>query len=897
MVAMPQQVQEPNGPLDRILSVAQWVSLLGPVALLPWMFGGVTPVAQLVLAATVLVSLLLWLARLRTETPPLPTLLLPLLLAIALGLLQLLPLGNRLQSALSPQAAQFWEAATPREESEQQFRAELGDWTQSRPTTASLYPAATRYDLALLVLAAGLVFLGAQVFSTPGSQKVLWGVIAANGALFAFFGLTQHLTWKGKIYGQFPLSEGGDPFAAFVNKNNGAGHLNLCLAAALGFLLCAYLRRRSSSGSPTGLYDAPREDTNPLQRIGQAIGELNGTKLFAVTAVALLVVGVVSTLSRGGWIGMAAGLTVVTTALAHSRRTAWLAWTGLVVLLMTLGLIQYLGRSDAIEARWQKLVQQFEEPSDGRLEHWSDSWRTGQNFLLLGTGLGTYRYAYLPYTQVHNRKLFYHAENQYIEALTVGGVVGLVLLLATIGMGLVACLRLLREPRESTAYVAGIVGLYALVSQSVSALFDFGLYLPANMALLALLMGSVAGRAARVLPEHHRAAYSWRRFLLPPVAFPSLPALAPVLGTLLLCAGLWGMAELQRAGAAETAVRTTRVLREGREAELPDVERSIQQLAQTLEARPDDVDAQQALAQMLVHRYRLRMFRVLRWQRLPDETDESLWQRTTPLALHGAVYRYLSEGRTIELENLRRSEWVQSDLRQAARALVAATRASPLPASPLLLLAELAPVVSEHMIDAELLEHCRNRAGGDHELLLECGFVELQAGRTEQALADIRRSAEANPVRVAVALRAAAPWIPAERLVREGLPEQPELLVKLARDDFKPPEYAELRHALLERGTELLEETGLEPAERYQLEGVILALRDQVDEAVERQKQAVNARPEKSAWRFQLALLLRQQGDVELAWEHARTCVRMEPDNKRYEALLQELIRARLTSR
>jgi O-antigen ligase len=220
--------------------------------------------------------------------------------------------------------------------------------------------------------------------------------------------------------------------------------------------------------------------------------------LFALTAVGLLVAGLVSALSRGGWVAMAAGLAAVSTVLARNRGTTLLAWTGLVALLMSLGLIHWLGRSPAVEARWQRLVQQMDEPTDGRLAHWSDSLNVSRDFWLLGTGIGTYRYAYRPYEREFRQKTFYHAENQYIEALTVGGLVGLGLLLAAVGLAGWSSFRLLAEPRDSTAFMTGIVGLYALVSQGVHALFDFGLFLPANMALMALLMGSVAGRAAQV---------------------------------------------------------------------------------------------------------------------------------------------------------------------------------------------------------------------------------------------------------------------------------------------------------------------------------------------------------------------------------------------------------------
>jgi hypothetical protein len=162
---------------------------------------------------------------------------------------------------LSPQGAEVLAGGRHGNEQQQQFRASLGFWSTDVPTSLSLNPAATRYELALLALAVSLFLLGSQVFTSRRTQSVLWGAFAANGALFAFYGLTQQLTWSGKIYGQYALSQGGHPFAAFVNKNNGAGYLNLCLAAALGYLLYAYTRSTSdhrSSPHPLGSRTKPR---------------------------------------------------------------------------------------------------------------------------------------------------------------------------------------------------------------------------------------------------------------------------------------------------------------------------------------------------------------------------------------------------------------------------------------------------------------------------------------------------------------------------------------------------------------------------------------------------------------------------------------------------------------
>jgi tetratricopeptide (TPR) repeat protein len=147
---------------------------------------------------------------------------------------------------------------------------------------------------------------------------------------------------------------------------------------------------------------------------------------------------------------------------------------------------------------------------------------------------------------------------------------------------------------------------------------------------------------------------------------------------------------------------------------------------------------------------------------------------------------------------------------------------------------------------------------------------------------------------VAELLRVAAVVSSPEQAVQEGLPEQPELMLQLAQEDFRLPEDEPLREALLDRAEGLLSRVPLPSGERAQLESRLLVMRDRKEEALRKQQEAVEARPDMVAWRFQLAQLLREQGEVELAWEHARTLVRIDPDNRRYDRLFRELVRARL---
>jgi O-antigen ligase len=156
-----------------------------------------------------------------------------------------------------------------------------------------------------------------------------------------------------------------------------------------------------------------------------------------------------------------------------------------------------MGQGSLLSARWSTLWTQLQTP-DGRLQHWRDALACVPEFWSLGSGLGTYRYVYLLHSSTPRSIWFYHAENQYLESTVEGGWLGLALVLVLLGLCGLACRKLLAEPPMSLSFALGVCAVFALVSQAVHSAFDFGLYIPSNMALFALMMGSACGLAAQL---------------------------------------------------------------------------------------------------------------------------------------------------------------------------------------------------------------------------------------------------------------------------------------------------------------------------------------------------------------------------------------------------------------
>jgi O-antigen ligase len=466
--------------------------ILAALVLSPWFFGGIEARSQAALMLCGGLALAAWLFLApRQEDHPLPLAVLPLLAAVCLAAIQLAPLPASLVEFVSPGTAEL--------------RSELLDG-RSSTETLSLYPASTRLDLYRLALALSMFALGACLFASGRTLAVACALISVNGAAIAVFGIVQRLTWNGRMFWSVPLTR-GVPFGPFINKNNACGYLLLCLAAALGLLVWTFSQEERRS---------------------------RALRLAALALTGCIVAGILATLSRGGFLALAAVALVTVGILMQARGRGHLAALLGAVIVIACALVFWSGMSGDVQARVRTLFEPGS--SDIRFAHWRDALRAVPDFWPAGSGLGTYRYVYPAYEQSPHRVLFYHAENQYVEALLEGGVLGLGLLLAAMGLVVVAVRALWRVP----CLFPAIVGAAALAGQAVAGCFDFGLYLPANMLLMALLSGAVSGWAARDVPGRFLKLPSSQRLM------PSLAALVAVL-TLFGASELWRVHRLKQA--------------------------------------------------------------------------------------------------------------------------------------------------------------------------------------------------------------------------------------------------------------------------------------------------------------------------------------------------------------
>jgi O-antigen ligase len=870
--------------------VAEWANLsaqalaLGLVCVTPWLFAGAQAGVQRWLVVVVACGLLLSLAYVLLGGATRATALLaalPLLAGLGLVALQLLPLDRSVHQWLSPQGVALRDALESRAPSADASLAEhFGVPAIPDRHPLSLYPAATRRELALLSMAVGMFLIGIVCFSSRCAQQRLGILIAANAALLVFLGLIQALTWNEKIYWQVSLTEGGGPFGPFVNRNNAGGYLNMCLAGALGWTIFAFARDRAVSASPTA-----RSQVNGFSRLLSRwlrglhafFARLKGVKLASLLITAWIVTGVLATLSRGAWVAMVgAALVTALVVLARRWRVLWVSLTA-VVCAGAVGITIWSGMGKRVTDRLGTLLDES-ILTHGLLGLWRDSLQAVPDFWRTGTGFGTFRYVYGPYYRQPTENWFHYAENQYVQAAIETGLLGPALMLVMIGLVGLACWRIIRRDASARASALAIGGLFALAAQAIHACFDFGLSIPANMLLSFLLCGALVGRAS-ALPGQHSASQ-------PKVGIPSRLLAASAI-VVVACANVWASSELNRSAAVDSAVQSARFKDAGFNLSEQDLSAAIERLSAAVDGREDDAEGHQHLARLWTHLYRIRALQDLVKPDGSGGDPKALWPLTLPVVLHRQIHQAAPDDPGRGVEQLRNVPAVRECLFPAMAEFVQARRHCPLLPYAHLGIAELSGLFVGPDEDRLPLERARRLAPADLRILFESGVADLNAGRREVACESFRQGLALGTRYLSEILAVSEERLSLLEVAERVLPDSPQLLLDFAaRKQYQSARYTAVRHRLAQRALDAIDQCDLTDDEKCHLRASALVLQQRYDEAIGEGQRAVLMQPRRLSWRYELALLLKTQGSLEKAHEHARVCAMLNPSKREYRQLL-----------
>lgn len=315
-------------------------------------------------------------------------------------------------------------------------------------------------------------------------------------AIVALVGLAERTWWNGKLLWFYipldwgaPLMEGATRASGpFVDPDHFANYLVMALPLAL-------------IGAIFGLPGSRRRRDSDL-------------KLFCAVACCLLLAGVALSLSRGGWMAMAAGISAaILMSMTRAREEAptFMRRISLravpltiVSLALLLGLVLFLigpnGRAQTGERVGSTIVEG--DSLQYRPAVWRDTLSMIADFPAFGVGLGVWPDVFPHYQRPPWMPFFFReAENDYLQFVAETGFVGLALLL-WLGAALSRLLwRAAKNlPRRRWPAFAGLVAGVgaALLHEAV----DFSFHMPANALLftvtlaLCLRIALMDGRAA-----------------------------------------------------------------------------------------------------------------------------------------------------------------------------------------------------------------------------------------------------------------------------------------------------------------------------------------------------------------------------------------------------------------
>jgi O-antigen ligase len=380
-----------------------------------------------------------------------------LLLSLAAAAIQTLPLPPTLTNAISPHASRV------------AGELAIADGNGSLPLSIHMSDSVVAL---LLFAAAVMVFITArQIFEAGGVRTTARG-IAIVALVLTAVGIAQEATGAGLIYWTWrPTFQRTDPFGPFVNRNHFGTWAIMAAPLLVGYLI-AHVR-------------AHHQAARSLWR-RRVVAALDARTALLLAAAALMIVGVVLTLSRSAILGLASAF-VFAAWLWHGRVTSdpggRVTALGMVAILIVLSGILIIVRVPSRDVA--ERVSGAAVALEDRMTIWRETIPVIQDFWATGTGVGTYQTAMAVYQRSDRGVIYNQAHNHYLQVVSEGG------LLVAIPVA-VALLIFVGDAAQSLARDgSGMFWLRAgaaagLVGVGVQSLLETGLLTPANAVLAAI---------------------------------------------------------------------------------------------------------------------------------------------------------------------------------------------------------------------------------------------------------------------------------------------------------------------------------------------------------------------------------------------------------------------------
>lgn len=372
------------------------------------------------------------------------SLLLPLIAAIAIGLIQLVPVFS---TGISPEVLPT------------QFDQPI-----------SLDPYSTRFFVIRLFVYA--LFLAAAItfVNTEKRLKRAIVIVITLCAVTAFFGILQFLAKPDAIYG-LRETPNAIPFGPFVNQHHFAAFTELGFGLAVGLIAGRGVKR-------------------------------DKMLLLAIAAL-MMIVGALLTGSRGGllsYVGVAAFILLAVSRIdakngrpdgKRSRvQMAAMAGAAIAAIGMIIGVVIFVGGDNSL-ARYAGTSGVPADVSNGRIHFWTTALRIFADHPLLGVGYDAFGVAFTKYDTWNGTFRIEQAHNDYLQTLADAGVAGLVCVAGFIFLLYRKGINAIASAKDRFCSSAAIGALAGCTGILIHSFFDFPLRTPVN-AFIFLLLAAIA---------------------------------------------------------------------------------------------------------------------------------------------------------------------------------------------------------------------------------------------------------------------------------------------------------------------------------------------------------------------------------------------------------------------
>jgi len=341
--------------------------------------------------------------------------------------------------------------------------------------TLSFDPYSTR--LALVQFATLLIYFAATLvfIDTPHRLHLMVRTIMIFGFVLAIFGLTQSFTSPTKVYWVRELSQ-STAFGPFINRHHFAGYMELTIALPLGLLFAGVVdkQKRVLYLFVAGLMGVALVMTTSRGGIISLVAEI--AFLAIVTAI---------------WRTQSERRKTKLSPLKSAALRAGMAGALLVGLFFS---VLLLGGEFSIY-RFIDSVN-TDDPTTGRAHFWAVTLDIIKAHPYVGTGLGAFGVIYTRYDSRNGMFRLEQAHNDYLQVLSDAGIIGAVLAFSFVALLFWKAISRARSKDDFRRGVAlaALSGCFAVL---VHSFFDFTLHTTSN-ALLFLVMAALATLNGRV---------------------------------------------------------------------------------------------------------------------------------------------------------------------------------------------------------------------------------------------------------------------------------------------------------------------------------------------------------------------------------------------------------------